>query len=151
MGHPAPKKQDALTQLAAKAVKSAGYPYAGDVTPNQAFDYLRDHEAVLVDVRTPSEWQAGQPDLSTTSSKMLNVSWKTEPDYQLNPLFVDGMLQAQIDPDMPIFFLCGSGGRSAQAAMATTAIGYRFCFNISGGVKGTPDTQGWKTLSLPWK
>lgn len=149
MAHPASKQQDALTQLTTKAVGSR--LYTGDVTPAQAFDYLRDNEAVLVDVRTPSEWQAGQPDLSTASSKMLSLSWKTEPDYQLNPLFVDGMLQAQIDRDTPIFFMCRGGGRSAEAASAMIAAGYRYCFNIRGGFEGKPDAQGWKTSSLPWK
>ena len=40
--------------------------YAGDITPQQAWDLLNDDpEAVLVDCRTSAEWRfVGVPDLS---------------------------------------------------------------------------------------
>ena len=51
--------------------------YAGDVTPQQAWDLLRDRpDAVLVDVRTEQEWQTiGVPDISELSRPVHFGEW----------------------------------------------------------------------------
>ena len=106
---------------------------------------------MLVDVRTPEEWQQGQPDLSVTPSKMLSISLKTLPDYTLNPNFTAMLATSEgIDRNTPLFFMCKGGGRSQEAATMLAALGYTNCFNIKGGFEGKPDSPGWKT-QLPWK
>jgi rhodanese-related sulfurtransferase len=59
--------------------------------------------------------------------------------------------------DVPLLMLCRSGVRSAAAARAMTAAGYRLCFNVAGGFEGGLDDAGhrgnaigWKADGLPW-
>ena len=51
--------------------------YAGDLTPQQAWDLLREHpRAVLVDVRTEAEWRfVGLPDLTALGREPLTIEW----------------------------------------------------------------------------
>lgn len=125
--------------------------YAGDVSPQEAFDALASSEAVLIDVRTPQEWAEGQPDISRTASSMLSVSWKTLPEYTLNPNFMSEVTASKaVNRDRPVYLMCKGGGRSADAAQALAEAGYKYCYNIRGGFEGKPDAQGWKS-TLPWK
>jgi len=149
-----PEKNDTTVNvcMTGKMHASQELACAGEVMPREAFEHLSEHSAVLVDVRTPQEWQLGQPDLSKTPSRMLSISWRTAQDYALNPQFAGTLAGLQkINKDTPLFFMCKSGGRSLEAALAMTAAGYRYCFNIRGGFEGKPDMPGWKTNQLPWK
>lgn len=148
-------QENSLSQLLleAQSRKAPQVEYAGEVTPQEVYAYLSAHEAVLIDVRTPSEWQAGRPDLSQAQGKLLLLSWKTYPDYAVNPTFVQELsAENSVGKDTPLFFLCRSGGRSLDAAVAMTAAGYRYCFNVTGGFEGArvPGT-GWKAAQLPYK
>jgi len=122
-------------------------PYAGDVTPAQAFAAINEKNAVLIDVRTPQEWAQGQPDMP----KMHSISYKTLPEYQVNPQFTDQLMACGIDKKAPIYFMCKGGGRSQEAAMLMTAHGYENCYNIAGGFEGRPDVKGWRESQLPCK
>jgi rhodanese-related sulfurtransferase len=151
-----------LSELAAKAAdrKPPQLAYAGEVTPEEAYYFLQSHEGLLVDVRTLPEWQfTGLPDISTALGRLVTASWKVYPSFTLNPVFADTLAADEtIRKDTPLFFLCRSGGRSLDAAIAMTALGYEHCFNIIGGFEGEPDAsghrggaQGWKASKLPWK
>lgn len=132
--------------------------YAGEVLPEDAFAFIQGHEAVIVDVRTVPEWQfVGVPNLQGTKGKLAMISWKQYPDFSPNGRFAEE-LAAVASQDTPLLFLCRSGGRSLDAAVAMTAKGYRYCFNISDGFEGDPDAnahrgqaRGWKAKQLPWK
>ncbi len=136
--------------------------YAGEVTPEAAYAFLASSSSssssVLVDVRTLPEWQfTGMPDLRAAGKDVLAISWKTYPQFQLNPNFQSDLIARVPSFNTPIFFLCRSGGRSLDAALAMTAAGYKYCFNVSGGFEGEPDasghrcrTTGWKAANLPW-
>jgi rhodanese-related sulfurtransferase len=135
-------------------------PYAGDISPAAAYGFMLENESLLVDVRTLPEWQfVGIPDASATKANMLTVSWKLYPTFALNPEFLPAVVsETKNRKDLPIFFICRSGGRSLDAAVALTAQGYNYCFNISGGFEGEPNAQshrgadsGWKASQLPWK
>lgn len=54
--------------------------YAGDLTPQQAWDLLlSDEDALLVDVRTRGEWaQIGVPDGAEIGDRVAFVEWTTE-------------------------------------------------------------------------
>ena len=132
--------------------------YAGDLTPQQAWDRLGDDEAaLLVDVRTDAEWDyVGVPDLTAINKPLLKVSWKTYPLMNVNEAFVAQVEQVAPDPEAPLLFLCRSGVRSRDAAIAMTAAGYSRCYNVSQGFEGDkgPDSHrglgGWKSAGLPW-
>jgi rhodanese-related sulfurtransferase len=137
-----------------------GLDYAGDISPEEAFDFLLKHHAYLIDVRTLPEWQfVGVVDLGNTAGKAVTISWKHYPDFSLNLKFAEQLAALpDLSKETPIFFLCRSGGRSLDAAVAMTAAGYHTCYNIEGGFEGDHDgkghrgiTQGWKAKKLPWK
>lgn len=49
------------------------------------------------------------------------------------------------DKNIPLFFICRSGGRSAKAAELAKLSGYTQVFNVSGG------TEAWGSMGLPMK
>ena len=135
-------------------------PYAGDVTPEQAWEALQANvQARLVDVRSHAEWMfSGLPDLSGLASEALTISWKFYPNFDLNPQFLTQLEQAAPDKSAPLYFLCKTGGRSADAAIAATEAGWQQCYNVAGGFEGEINSKrqrgginGWKAAGLPWQ
>jgi len=134
--------------------------YAGDLTPQQAWDLLAaDGRAVLVDVRTDAEWRyVGVPDTSSLGRRPALIEWSTYPSGQPNPDFAPSLAAAGLTPgdERPVVFLCRSGVRSVAAATAATAAGYGPAYNILEGFEGNvgPDghrgAQGWRAVGLPW-
>lgn len=134
--------------------------YAGDITPQQAWELLREHpDAVLVDVRTDAEWRyVGVPDTSTIGRRTLLIEWVSYPTGARNESFVDQLVEAGIDneSDRPVIFLCRSGQRSIGAAEAATAAGIGPSYNVLDGFEGglgadgRRGTAGWRAVGLPW-
>ncbi len=133
--------------------------YAGDISPTDAWDMLQSNpNAVLVDVRTDAEFAyVGYPDMSECGNPTHRICWKIFPDMQRNMHFEDAVREASPEFDVPILFLCRSGIRSAAAAIAMTALGYKHCYNIAEGFEGDKDKTGhrgtiggWKIRGLPW-
>jgi rhodanese-related sulfurtransferase len=154
--NPAQSMGTLLPELA-NAPRLGNLAYAGEVSPEEAYHYLTAHEeALLIDVRTLPEWQfTGVPAIA--DDKLATICWKNYPDFSQNPKFTS-QLGSVADKDTPLFFLCRSGGRSLDAAVAMTAEGYTYCFNVTGGFEGDPDASGhrgtasgWKAKQLPWK
>ncbi len=146
---------------------SAGY--AGDLSPKEAWDLLaRESGAVLVDCRSQAEWSfVGTPDLGSLGKRPVFVEWQAfvvaspetggKPRMAANQDFVADVAKTGISRDVPVVFICRSGGRSKSAAIAMTAAGWKTCFNLAGGFEGVHDaahhrgtTQGWKVSGLPW-
>lgn len=134
--------------------------YAGELMPVQAFDLLKaDRSAVLVDVRTVPEWTfTGYPDLSSITKSVIKISWRLYPTMQVNSEFESQLSREVADQHAPILFICRTGGRSLDAAIAMTAHGYSRCFNITHGFEGDIDARkhrgaqtGWKADNLPWE
>ncbi len=149
------------------APQAAGY--AGDLSPNEAWELLRrDQAAVLVDCRSQAEWSfVGVPDLSTVGKRPVLVEWQSftpgtpetggRPRMVPNRAFAQDLEQAGVAKDVPVVFLCRSGGRSRSAAVAMTQAGWRTCYNLAGGFEGPHDpaqhrgtADGWKAAGLPW-
>lgn len=150
------------TELLSKVLgeRKKGLNYCGDIAPEDAYEFIQTHFAVVVDVRTVPEWQfVGVPDLAGTKGKLATISWKKYPDFSPNSQFGYELgTISGLHKDTPLLFICRSGGRSLDAALAMTQAGYRYCFNIEGGFEGEPDihghrgsSQGWKAKKLPWK
>ncbi|MBD8078791.1 rhodanese-like domain-containing protein [Cellulosimicrobium arenosum] len=131
--------------------------YAGDLTPQQAWDLLAaDERAVLVDVRTVGEWRTiGVPDVAGLGRDVVFDEWVTPQGP--NPAFLDELAQAGLAPgdERPVVFLCRSGQRSIGAARAATGAGLGPAYNVLEGFEGAPgftgarDVEGWKVRGLP--
>jgi rhodanese-related sulfurtransferase len=137
--------------------------YAGDLLAIDAYTLLeRDSSSVLVDVRTQAEWAyVGKPNLQTLGKTPLFLEWQTYPSMAVNSSFtarLEELLQsADIARGASLVFLCRSGARSRQAAIAMTSAGWGPCFNVSDGFEGPLDdlrrrgtVSGWKAGGLPW-
>ena len=146
----------------------AGAGYAGDLSPQEAWDLLRRERAVvLVDCRSQAEWSfVGVPDLSAAGKHPVLVEWQSfapgtpetgGPRMVANRSFAQDLERAGIPKDAPVVFLCRSGGRSRSAAIAMTQAGWGRCYNLAGGFEGGHDgaqhrgmAEGWKAAGLPW-
>ncbi len=137
--------------------------YAGDLSAPDAYDFLAsDASSALIDVRTQAEWAfAGAPDLTALGKTPLFIEWQRFPAMQIDPGFasrLSAMLEAAgVKASAPLLFLCRSGGRSRQAAIAMTQAGWAPCLNIADGFEGPLDpwrhrnvVGGWRAGNLPW-
>ena len=133
--------------------------YAGDLTPQQAWDLLTsDQSAVLVDVRTDAEWRyVGIPDSARIDGRAALVEWVSYPSGRPNPQFLKQLAEAGVGAGRPVVFLCRSGVRSIAAAQAATAAGLGPAYNVLEGFEGDvgPDGHrghtGWRAAGLPWR
>jgi rhodanese-related sulfurtransferase len=141
----------------ARALGENGHlPYAGAVTPEQAFALLQGDAGVkLIDVRTKAErdW-VGQ--VKIDSAQHHPIEWNLYPQGTTNPAFLDE-LNKVAGKDQVLLFLCRSGVRSRHAAKAATEQGYTNCFDILQGFEGNKDAdghrktiEGWCFAQLPW-
>jgi rhodanese-related sulfurtransferase len=132
--------------------KQARLPYDGALTPQEAYEVLReDPAAKLVDVRTRAEL-----DYVGRIPGAVEVELLTYPGSKPNPDFIK-QLEQQVGKDAPVMFICRSGGRSHNAAMLAQQAGYAECYNVLEGFEGDRDaaghrnTQGgWRVAGLPW-
>ncbi|MFZ6818012.1 rhodanese-like domain-containing protein [Undibacterium sp. Ji22W] len=132
-------------------------PYAGAVTPEEAFQLLQDNNQVLlVDVRTNAErdW-VGRVQIAEGQHKA--VQWSLYPSGAPNPEFMAQLTAAITDKNTPILFLCRSGVRSRHGAKLATENGYTACYDILQGFEGDKDHHGhrktvggWCSADLPW-
>jgi rhodanese-related sulfurtransferase len=100
----------ALLEAARSAAAVAALPYAGGLSPQDAWALVQAGDAVLVDVRTAEErkFVGLVPD-------SLHVAWATGTSLTRNPRFVRE-LEAKTGKDAVVLLLCRSGNRSALAA-----------------------------------
>lgn len=132
------------------------WPYAGAVTPQEAFALLRqDPKVKLVDVRTNAErdW-VGR--VAVGEAQHAAVQWNLYPGGTPNPDFL-GQLEQVADKSSVLIFMCRSGVRSRHAAKLATEHGYANCFDMLEGFEGDKDAQGhrktvsgWCRAGLPW-
>lgn len=136
--------------------KDSALPYAGAVTPDEAYRLLQaDSKAILVDVRTNAErdW-VGRVAIADQQHK--SVQWNLYPGGTPNPEFL-AQLSAAAGKEATLLFLCRSGVRSRHAAKLATENGYTQCYDILEGFEGDKDAQGhrksiggWCKAGLPW-
>lgn len=127
-------------------------PYVGALLPTEAHALLQNAPgAKLVDVRTRPEW-----DYVGRIPGAVQIEWQSYPSGQPNPDFLVE-LQAQVDREALVMFICRSGARSHSAATAAAAAGYTQAFNVLEGFEGAKDQHGhrntvggWRVAGLPW-
>jgi rhodanese-related sulfurtransferase len=147
---------DDILGQARERARQQQLPYAGAVTPQQAYALLQsDPRAKLVDVRTNAErdW-VGR--VALPPEKHLAVEWNQYPGGTPNPSFLE-QLRAQAEPDDTLLFLCRSGVRSRHAAKLATENGFANSYDILEGFEGDKDAEGhrrtvggWCKAGLPW-
>jgi len=142
-----------ILERARERAARLGLPYAGAVTPQEAFALLQSEPgAKLVDVRTRAEWEwVGRvPDA-------VFIEWNTWPGGTRNPAFERELVEQVSDKSEPVLFICRSGARSHHAAIVAEKLGYARAFNVLEGFEGDKDASGhratvggWKVAGLPW-
>jgi rhodanese-related sulfurtransferase len=142
---------EAILERARARGRELGLPYAGAVTPPEAWALQRAGAAQLVDVRTAAEYEY----VGRVPETPL-VEWRRLGDGQANPAFLEQLAEVA-KPETPVMFLCRSGARSHNAAMLATRAGYKTAFNILEGFEGDLDNErhrgtqsGWRHHGLPW-
>ncbi len=142
---------DLLGLVAARGEKM-GLTYAGALTPLEAAVVLRlVPSARLIDIRTRAEldWVGRIPGA-------VEIEWNTYPGGQPNPHFLT-QLRREVDPEVLLLFICRSGARSHNAAMAAAQAGLGNSYNVLEGFEGDKDASGqrgkvggWRFAELPW-
>ena len=127
--------------------------FGGDVSSQQAWQALaQDPAAVLVDVRTPKEWdQVGVPDLSSLGRPVIQLDWQRFPPDERPQKFTAAIAAQGVTPEHHVFVICRSGARSKAAGEALAGCGYT-TFNVADGFEGKPTIPGgWKRAGLPYR
>jgi rhodanese-related sulfurtransferase len=139
-------------QKANQRAQENSLPYAGAMTPLEAFEVLQSNpNAQLVDVRTQAEL-----DLVGRVPEALNIEWAFYPGMVTNVDFAQ-QLANQVDKNKTIIFMCRTGGRSHNTAVVAATLGYSQAYNMLEGFEGEANAlhqrttlNGWKHADLPW-
>ncbi|WP_353136702.1 rhodanese-like domain-containing protein [Limnohabitans sp.] len=124
--------------------------YAGDITPDTAYQWMQSGAAVMVDVRSEAElaWVGFVPGA-------VAVPWKQWPSTVINPLFDEAIKAAA--KGKKVVLLCRSGVRSIAAAQRASQLGIE-AYNILEGFEGDANSDGhrgtqggWRMRGLPWR
>lgn len=142
---------DPVLQVAVQRANKEQLPFAGAISPQDAWRLHAEKKVVLIDVRTLEERKfVGYVPGS------LVVSWQVGASLVSNPRFVKET-EKQAQKSDVILLLCRSGKRSASAAEVLTKNGFKYVFNILEGFEGDIDERqhrgsfnGWKFHNLPW-
>ena len=146
--------EEAHAEIFARAAERAqelGLPYAGALTPAEAWRLKSDGVAALVDVRTFAEWEF----VGRVPDSML-IEWRRLGEQKPNAAFLQH-LRGNVDPAEAVLFLCRSGVRSHHAAETAAQAGFARAYNVLEGFEGDLDddkhrgrTGGWRFHGLPW-
>ena len=85
-------------------------------------------QAVVLDVRTPSEFEGGH------LAQAINIDWNSSAFSQQT---------AKLNKTIPVFVYCLSGGRSQSAAAQLRADGFAQVYEMKGGI------MKWRAAGLP--
>lgn len=128
-----------------------------EITPIEAFAEIKNvPNAVLIDCRTPAEWNlTGTPNLSDVNKQVAMIPL-TDDTGRPDPEFVKKVREIATE-DTPLLLLCRVGGRSANACAMLASAGYTNLANILEGFEGRTNEhghrnsfEGWKFHQLPW-
>lgn len=143
---------EAILARAAGRGAAKHLPYAGEVTPQEAWQLHKTAGAVIVDVRTEAEyiWVGHVPGTRL-------IEWKRWREVERNPNF-ERELMREYSRDELLLLLCRSAVRSHHAAAAAANVGFSRVYNILegfegdlGGDKRRGALGGWRKAGLPWE
>mgnify|MGYP005741592735 FL=1 len=112
------------------------------LTPEQAHDKAVSGEILLVDVRSPQEWQqTGVP----ASAVQQTIHGKGG-----MPGFAEALLaRLSGDKNKPVAVMCATGVRSNYTRKYLEANGFTNVFDVSRGMFGYDSGPGWRESGLP--
>jgi len=141
-GSPAAAQETAQETAQGAAQETAHRGGAEVIDAERAMRLAVDRGLVLIDVRSPQEWQqTGVP----AGARLVTIH---QPDGLIG--FLDEMNQTLgADLDRPIALICARGTRSSLASSALAEAGYTEIYNIREGMLGSPDGPGWLARGLP--
>lgn len=141
----------AVIDTAQTRAKENQFPYAGAVTPQEAYALSTVADTVLVDVRSTAELE-----LVGRIPEAIHIEWAFYPGMVPNAAFAE-QLQNKVDKNKTVIFICRTGGRSHNAAMLADTMGYDHAYNMLEGFEGSTNQHnqrtminGWKHANLPW-
>lgn len=144
-------KSDEILEKAAQRARQLNVPYAGAALPAEAQLLRESAGAVIVDVRSRAEL-----DFVGRIPGSVEIEWKSWPGMKPNPDFLQQLKQS-VPASAAVMFICRSGARSHDAALAAMNAGYRSVFNVLEGFEGDRDPAGhrnsiggWRAAGLPW-
>src|SRR5208282_3000498 len=136
---------DQILQAARQRAKKQGLPYAGALLPAEAHALTTQMpQAKIVDVRSRAEF-----DFVGRIPDSLEIEWKTYPGMQPNHDFMR-QLTERAPKDSVLLFICRSGGRSHEAALAAKAAGYQ-AYNVLEGFEGDRDENNHRNTIGGWR
>jgi rhodanese-related sulfurtransferase len=105
---------------------STGSSSVKDVSPDEAAPAVAKAYSQFIDVRTPEEYASGH------AARSVNIPLDTLPAN------LD-----RLEKTEPVYVICETGGRSAEAAKLLKDAGFPNVLNVKGG------TAAWRAASLP--
>lgn len=110
----------------------------GAITVQQAHDMAARSEILLIDVRSPEEWQ------ETGIAKGAHAISMHRPDFMER-------LQALTGGDMSrrLALICARGTRSKIMSSALARLGYQTVIDVPEGMLGSSNGPGWLKSELP--
>lgn len=141
-----------ILESARADARARALSFAGEIAPADAWALATAGDAVIVDVRSAEELK-----FVGRIPGAQHVPWATGLSLERNPSFVE-QLRERVGPQQVVMFMCRSARRSASAAAAATAAGWRDAYNILEGFEGDIDARrqrgrlnGWRLHGLPWE
>lgn len=103
------------------------------ITAQEARQRIEQGEAVLLDVREPTEWETHIRGCLQIPRGILEA--KADPTSPRH--------EPALDPDRQVIVYCRSGARSALASVTLQELGFTRVLNLIGGI------TAWKEAGLP--
>jgi rhodanese-related sulfurtransferase len=120
----------------------AGSAAAQDISAPEAFEAARAGKLILIDIRTPPEWQ--QTGVAQGATRINMIHPQGAPGFLREVLAkTGGNLNA------PIALICRTGNRTSQVQRYLKAQGMGQVFNVPEGMAGSTAGPGWLARRLP--
>lgn len=90
-----------------------------DIDPEEAKELMEGPDTVVIDVRTPQEWEEG----IIPGALKMNI---------MDQDFAEKI--TELDKDKKYLMVCRSGNRSGKACQYMSSIGFTHLYNLDGGM-----------------
>ncbi len=123
---------------AAPLVPNLSFASATTLTAKDAYARMQAGELILIDVRTPQEWQ---------DSGVADGAWPLDLREEGFGIWIAAALER--NPDHQIAIICRSGNRSGRLMQMFAQNGIEGVLDVSEGMLGGPHGKGWISSGLP--